>query len=64
MLVSTWLVDEKARGKLFFAFYEARNRDLTAARALTEARRSLADSTDADYFQPSWWGQYVLAGQP
>lgn len=64
VMVSTWLVEEQARGKLFFAFYDARNRDLTAARALTEARRSLTDSDEANYFQPSWWGQYVLAGQP
>jgi len=64
LLFSTWLVPDQVRGKMLYSFYEARNRDRTAARALSEARQVLKDDASQNYFAPSWWGQYVLAGEP
>jgi len=64
VLFSGWLVEESARGKLMFSFYDSQNRDMPPAISMTEARKSLRESDDKDYFQPSWWAQYVLSGQP
>ena len=63
VLFSGWLVDETARGKLLFSFYESQNRDIPPALSLTDARRSMRDSDERDYFQPSWWAQYILSGR-
>jgi hypothetical protein len=65
VLLSTWMVNDNARGKLLYSFYDSRNREYPPGRSLGEARRSLKETDgDNNYFQPSWWGQYILAGQP
>jgi hypothetical protein len=64
IITSSWLVDEGARGRFLYNFYEAMNRDRPAYVALGEARTTAAaEGNNNGYFDPSWWAQYVLYGR-
>lgn len=65
VLLSNRLVDEHVRGRFVYNFYEAIARERPPVMALSEARKTLAgDNAFNGYFDPSWWGQYVLYGHP
>ena len=65
LVLSNRLVDEQVRGRYLYNFYEAINRERPPVMALSEARKTMAsDSAHNGYFDPSWWGQFILYGNP
>jgi hypothetical protein len=65
ILLSNRLIDEHVRGRFVYNFYEAIARERPPVMALSEARKSLAGDNDHNgYFDPSWWGQFILYGNP
>jgi len=65
VLFSNRLIDERVRGRFVYNFYEAITRERPPVMAVSEARKTLAGDSDFNgYFDPSWWGQFVLYGNP
>lgn len=65
VLLSDRLIDEHVRGRFVYNFYEAIGRERPPVMALSEARKTLtSDSAFNGYFDPSWWGQFILYGNP
>ena len=65
LVLSNRLVDEQVRGRYLYNVYEAINRERPPVMALSEARKTMAsDSAHNGYFDPSWWGQFILYGNP
>ncbi|MEC7241805.1 MAG: CHAT domain-containing protein [Myxococcota bacterium] len=65
LVLSNRLIDEQVRGRYLYNFYEAINRERPPVMALSEARKTMAsDSAHNGYFDPSWWGQFILYGNP
>jgi hypothetical protein len=66
VMVSTWSVPAKVYDRLFDGFYEAINRDRTAAASAREARESLLRTSLNEYEQddPADWGSMVLYSLP
>ena len=66
VMVSTWSVPAKIYDRLFDGFYEAINRDRTAAASAREARESLLRTSLNEYEQddPADWGSMVLYSLP
>jgi len=64
IVASSWLVNQGVRGRFLYNFYEATNRDRPPYVALKEAKTtSAAEGNNNGYFDPSWWGQYILYGR-
>jgi len=65
ILLSNRLIDEHVRGRFVYNFYEAIARERPPVMALSEARKTLSGDNDYNgYFDPSWWGQFILYGNP
>jgi CHAT domain-containing protein len=65
VLLSNRLIEEHVRGRILYNFYEAITRERPPVLAISEARKSLSgDSNYNGYFDPSWWGQFLLYGNP
>ena len=66
VLVAMWNPPQMVRRRYLTSVYDSLNRDRTPGRALAEARESLvADaSRSADQTDPSYWGAYLLVGEP
>ena len=66
VMVSTWGVPPKVYDRLFDGFYEAINRDRTAAASAREARESLLRTSLNEYEQddPADWGSMMLYSLP
>jgi hypothetical protein len=65
LVLSNRLIDEHVRGRFTYNFYEAINRERPPVMAISEARKTLSsDNAYNGYFDPSWWGQFILYGNP